>query len=71
MKLLLKITGRIEAGDEFVFRGGVRLRQGRIPAAGWFLSEQLRRHLQHHIMLGRVRMPNGVIVAWRVKAETQ
>jgi hypothetical protein len=72
MFLLVRATNLTVDGDAVTFRGKAPVIDGRIREA-WFLKPRVRRHLERRIMLGwergRVRLPNGAILAWKLRRD--
>jgi hypothetical protein len=70
MLLLIRTTNLTVDGDPVTLRGKAPVIDGRIREA-WFLKPRVRRHLERRIMLGRdrgrVRLPNGAILAWKLR----
>ncbi len=71
--LLIRTTNVTVDGEPVTLRGKAPVIDGRIDRGAWFLDRRVRRHLERRMMLGRdrgrVRLPNGAIMAWKLKRD--
>jgi hypothetical protein len=73
MFIVLQGRGASDEGEAFALRAKVRLDAHGIPPDAWAMSPQLCRHLQRRIHRGqergRVQLPTGGVLFWKLVRE--